>query len=154
MSELEVRIVELEPMQVAAVLGYGESPELEAWSKIKAWGEPRGVFRGSKIPRNFGFNNPNPSPGSPNYGYEIWIPVDSGVEGEGDVKIKDFTGGLYAVTRFKGISNIGEMWKKLVEWCEESEYNIAHHQCLEELHTSPDVEPEEFVFDLYLGIAK
>jgi hypothetical protein len=42
MSELEIRIVELEPMRVASVYGFGESPELQAWEKLIAWAGPKG----------------------------------------------------------------------------------------------------------------
>jgi hypothetical protein len=41
-------------------------------------------------------NNPNPSPGSPNYGYEFWMTV-AGNTPEGDITVKDFEGGLHAV---------------------------------------------------------
>ena len=36
MSELEVRIVYLEPMRVATFHGFGASPELLAWEKLSA----------------------------------------------------------------------------------------------------------------------
>jgi effector-binding domain-containing protein len=78
--------------------------------------------------------------------------VGGEVEAEGDVKIKDFSGGLYAVTRFKGLENIGQVWKDLVRWQEDSKYKSGSHQWLEELHTSVDSPPEEYVFDLWLPI--
>ena len=34
MNDLEVRIVNLEPMRVAYALGYGESPEMIAWRRL------------------------------------------------------------------------------------------------------------------------
>ena len=37
MSEIEVRIIKLEPMRVACTYGFGEQPELQAWSKMLAW---------------------------------------------------------------------------------------------------------------------
>jgi DNA gyrase inhibitor GyrI len=152
MSELKVRIVRLEPLRVACAHGFGESPEDEATQKMQAFAASKGLDLG-KV-RWFGFNNPNPSPGSPNYGYDVWITVDPDVEGEGDVKIIEFAGGLYAVTRFKGLSNIGEVWRQLVLWREDSPYKKGHHQWLENLLTPPDVPLEEFVFDLYLPIAE
>ena len=86
MSENEVRIEKLEPMQVASAYGFGEQPELEAWEKILAWAKEKGYADLSQH-RFFGFNNPNPSPGSPNYGYEFWIVVGPDVEPEGEIKI-------------------------------------------------------------------
>ena len=152
MSELEVRIVNLEPVRVAYTLGFSETPEDDAWKKMRGWAEKNGVL-GSPETRNFGFNNPNPSPGSPNYGYEIWLTVGPDVEGEGDVQIKEFPGGRYGVTRFKDLNNIGKVWKQLVTWRENSEYKCGYHQWLEELLTSSEIPPEEYVFDLYLPIS-
>ena len=43
MSELEVRIVNLEPLRVASASGFGEQPELEAWDKILSWANSQGV---------------------------------------------------------------------------------------------------------------
>ena len=153
MSELDVRIVELEAMRVASVHGYSASPEGEAWDKLVAWAGPKGLFADPKAHRIFGFNNPNPSPGSPNYGYEFWIVVGPEVEPEGEVKVKDFGGGLYAVTRCKGVESIGPTWKRLVAWREESGHRYAHHQWLEEqTHASDSF--EEMEFNLYLPITE
>jgi AraC family transcriptional regulator len=155
MSDLEVRILELEPMRVAYGLGFGESPEPIAWGKILAFGEAKGLLEDLDKVRFFGFNNPDPSPGSPNYGYEQWMTVGENVEAEGDVKIKDFSGGLYAVTRFKDLNNIGKVWKQLVLWQEDSKYKRGNHQWLEEQLSPPDTPNfEDLVFDLYLPIVE
>ncbi len=154
MSDLEVRIVELEPMRVAYALGFGTSPEPEAWEKILAFGRSKGVLEDPDKVRFFGFNNPDPSPGSPNYGYEQWMVVGDDVEPEGDVKIKDVPGGLYAVTQFKGLENIGKVWKQLVIWQEDSQYKVGHCPCLEELLTPVGTPPEEYVFNLWLPIVE
>jgi effector-binding domain-containing protein len=154
MSELEVRIVQMEPMRVASALGFGESPEPLAWEKILAFGESKGLD--IEAARFFGFNNPNPSPGSPNYGYEQWMTVGPDVEGEGDVTIKEIPARRYAVARCEGIDTIGEDWRKLALWFEESPYKKPPHwhECLEELLTPPDAPYEEYVFDLYLPLAE
>ncbi|NNK92581.1 MAG: MerR family transcriptional regulator, partial [Acidimicrobiia bacterium] len=71
MTEGDVRIVELEAMRVAAALGFGPEPESEAWGKLMTWARATNHLDGTQ--RYFGFNNPNPMPGSPNYGYEQWM---------------------------------------------------------------------------------
>jgi len=152
MAELEVRIVQLEPMRLASAYGFGDSPEGQAWEKITAFAEAKGI--NLKEVRFFGFNNPDPSPGSPNYGYEQWMTVGEDVEPEQDIRIIKFCGGLYGVTRFKDLSNIGRVWQELVHWREDSPYKMGHHQWLEELLTGPDVPFEEFIFDLYLPIVE
>ncbi|MGD2252894.1 MAG: GyrI-like domain-containing protein [Anaerolineales bacterium] len=157
MSDLEVRIVELKPMRVASFLGFGESPETLAWEKLMDWARPRGLLDDPEKHRLFGFNNPNPSPGSPNYGYEAWIAVESDREAEADEKILDFNGGLYAVTRCLVPTGkyvvISATWKKLIAWQEDSQYQRGTHQWLEEMLpvSPPDT---EFTLDLYLPIAE
>jgi DNA gyrase inhibitor GyrI len=152
MSQLDVRIVKLEPMTVASAYGFGNEPEGIASSKMNVWSKPRGFFDDPERHPTFGFNNPDPSPGSPNYGYEIWMKVDDAAQPEGDVKIKKFSGGLYAVTSFTGLSRIGDVWKQLVVWREASRYKCGHQQWLEHLHNWTARDVEEFVFDLYLPI--
>ncbi len=155
MSELKVRILRLEPMRVASVHGFGASPEQQAWKKLMDWAGPKGLLDDLKRHRIFGFNNPDPSPGSPNYGYEFWIAVGPDVEAESEVKIKDFTGGLYAVTQCKGVENITPTWKRLVAWLENSPHECAHHQWLEE-HLGPVSAPQdekELLLELYAPIA-
>lgn len=157
MDALEVRIVELAPMRVASFLGFGESPEVEAWEKLFAWAKPRGLLDDSEQHRLFGFNNPDPSAGSPNYGYETWIVLDPGAEPESAERVLSFDGGLYAVTRCevpKGrFEVIGATWKKLVTWREDSKYKGGTHQWLEE-NLWTDLPDTEFVLDLYLPIAE
>lgn len=165
MTDMEVRIVKLEPMRVASALGFGEHPEDLAWNKILSWARPLGLLDDLKAARFFGFNNPDPSPGSPNYGYEQWIVVRPGMKGDGDVKIKDFAGGSYAVTSCT-LKNIGETWQQLVVWRDSSKYRCASHQWLEKVINPhevimPDgqrVDNETMVstmiLDLYLPIAE
>jgi DNA gyrase inhibitor GyrI len=141
-------------MRVATAHGFGASPEGVAWDKLLAWATPQGLLTDRSAVRFFGFNNPNPSPGSPNYGYDQWMTVGPDKQGDDDIQILDFPGGLYAVARCEGLSTIGDVWQQLVTWCEDSPYKKAHHQWLEE-HLSPlGVPPDQYVFDLYLPIAE
>ena len=48
MSELNVRIVKLEPMQVVSFLGFGESPEELAWGKLLPLGNRKRTVGGSR----------------------------------------------------------------------------------------------------------
>jgi effector-binding domain-containing protein len=139
---------------MVSAYGFGAEPESIAWEKITTFAHKNDLMSVQRHPSTFGFNNPNPSKGSPNYGYEIWLPVAEDIEPEGDLRVVDFSGGLYAVSTFKGLENIGEVWGKLVKWAEGSKYKRAHHQWLEELTTGPDIPPEEFIFNLYLPIAE
>jgi len=151
----EVRIVDLPPMRVASALGYGEQPEDQAATMITGFARKIGLEPGSPGYRTFGFNNPNPTPASPNYGYEIWLVVGPDIEAEEPIVIKEVPGGRYAVTRFTGLSHIGETWRGLVAWFEDSPHNYPDScPCgLEEVLNPTEPDPEKWVFDLFLPIA-
>ena len=154
MEEIQVRMVTLEPLHVVAAHAYSASPEVEAWKKLVDWAKPKGLLDPAGAPRIFGFNNPDPSPGSPNYGYEFWLTVDPQVSSEGEFERKEFAGGLYAVTRCQGIPNIGPTWKRLVAWRENSPYRMACHQWLEE-HIGaliPGQLGDDLTLDLYMPV--
>ena len=152
MSKLQVRIVELAPMIVASAYGFGEQPEMQAWETLLTWVKSRD-FKVENH-RFFGFNNPSPSPGSPNYGYEQWMTVNSEEKSTEGIEIKEFSGGLYAVTRCEDLQQITQIWKKLVVWREESKYQEAPHQWLEECFTPGGTRLEDYVFDLYAPITE
>lgn len=155
MNELAVRIVRLEPVRVASFHGFGPSPEHLAIQKLADWAAPRGYLQDRKQHRIFGFNNPNPSHGSPNYGYELWLVVGPEVEPEAEVPIREFAGGLYAVARCKSVENITATWQQLVGWLANSRYGHADHQWLEEhLNDAFPAPDEELILDLYAPIAE
>lgn len=85
--------------------------------------------------RILGSNNPDLSPSSPNYGYEVWIEVGPEVEPKGDLRVVSFDGGLYAVTLCEVPEDdsdfIGQLWKKLITWHEDSRCHHSPHQWLE-----------------------
>jgi AraC family transcriptional regulator len=144
-------------MRVVCVNGFGEGPEAMAFDKIKAWAEVHNLL--GKPHRLFGYNNPDPSPGSPNYGYDVWLTVDESVQADGEARIIDFPGGLYAMTRVevkKPWEDIPGTWQKLVKWMEAGKYRHGNHQWLEE-HIGPLDEvggDQPFTLDLHLPIVE
>lgn len=150
-NNLNVRIIELPPMRVASALGFGPEPEMLAWNKLTQWAAARGL--NPTEARLFGFNNPNPTAGSPNYGYEVWMMVGPEVVSDDVVTVKDAPGGLYAVTHCRGVAAIFPTWQALVAWTEQSSYRATADQCLEEhINVGPDVPPEALELDLYLPV--
>ena len=155
MDELAVRIVRLEPMRVASFHGFGSNPEHLAIQKLADWAGPRGYLEDRKQHRIFGFNNPNPSQGSPNYGYELWLVIGPEVEPAAEVPIREFAGGLYAVARCQGAETITPTWQQLVGWLANSRYGHADHQWLEEhLNAAFPAPDEDLVLDLYAPISE
>jgi DNA gyrase inhibitor GyrI len=157
MAQLDVRIVTLPPMRVACLNGFGESPEGQARNKMRAWARSQDLLN---LPyRLFGYNNPDPAPGSPNYGYDFWMTIDDSVVPAGDASLVNFPGGLYAVTHLdvdNAWEDIPSTWQKMFSWVETSPYHMGRHQWLEE-HLDPLDSPgsgQNFALDLYLPISE
>jgi DNA gyrase inhibitor GyrI len=154
----EVRIVDLPDLRAISALGYGPSPETEAFEIVGRFCAEHGIDPQDGTHEYFGFNNPDPSPGSPNYGYEVWLTVagEVAVDPDDEVEIKDVPGGRYAVYRFTGLQNIGEAWRSFVRWFEDSGHRPGRNweTCLEQLRTPQERPIEEWEFDLYLPVAE
>jgi DNA gyrase inhibitor GyrI len=138
-DEEKVEITTLPGMRVASAWALSNSPEEEAWKKLDAWARPLGLFdvAGARV---FGFNNPNPSAGSPNYGYEFLVSVAPEVEPGKDIRIGELWGGKYAVMPAivetdPGV-DIPAAWRRLDKWIAEHGYRRGHHQWLEEMDTN------------------
>lgn len=155
MKEMDVKIVTLEPMHVASARVVSESPEIDAWEKLKNWAEPRGYLNNLKEHPVFGFNNPSPEPEQKEYGYEFWIKVDAEIESARGIEAKAFSGGLYAVLtcKVKGDpwKTIPGAWQQLHEWVSESQYEYSALQDLEK-HLNPGAPVDEMVLELYYPI--
>ena len=147
---LEVKIVDLKTMSVASFRAISESPEHDAASKLASWAQGKGYLDDLDTHPIFGFNNPSPTRGKKEYGYEFWIKVHDDFEEKGTV-IKEITGGRYAVTLSESLSIIGERWMQLVQWVKDNGYEFGDAQCLEKTHdfSAPD---EELALDLYQAI--
>jgi AraC family transcriptional regulator len=129
-NHMEIEIIELSEMTCARFLVLSASPEEEAWGLLDAWARPNGLFDSAAGSRIFGFNNPDPSAGSPNYGYEFWITVTAE---PANVSVVHFPGGRYATVPFEGATpyELPNVWKALVEQVEATEYRLGTHQWLE-----------------------
>ena len=153
MTELQVEVVRLEAMRVMCFNGFGESPERLALEKLLAWARAN-----NQHGRVFGYNNPGPAMGSPNYGYDLWIQVDESVLAQGDARLVNFPGGLYAVARIHVTDpehHIPEAWHALVKWMEANDYRHGAHQWLEEhIDAENALGGENFMLDLYLPLKK
>jgi DNA gyrase inhibitor GyrI len=156
MSGIKVEVIDLEPLRFASFYSFGPSPEFIAFEKLEKWAKPLGYLDDRDKHRIFGFNNPNPSAGSPNYGYEFWIEVGPEIEPDGDMRLIEFKGGKYAVTSCPvpedDIEVISTTWHKLATWLEDSPYRYGSHQWLEK-HLPSDASGILFVLELMIPIS-
>jgi DNA gyrase inhibitor GyrI len=162
-KELQVEIVKLEPMTVASIQAISKTPEEDAWKKVVAFAEPKGLLKDLKKNPIFGFNNPDPKKGEDEYGYEFWIRIDPDMKLDEGVTKKKFGGGTYAVTRcnltkeaaspFLQEHGALESWVRLGEWFKSSGYKMGKQQCLEK-SVNPNKPNEDLLLDLYWPIEK
>jgi AraC family transcriptional regulator len=156
MSDLNVKIIRLPALRVACVNGYGEGPEGIAFEKMSAYVKAKGLAADGQAHRFFGFNNPNPSASSPLYGYDVWVTVDAATQSEGEVKVLEFPGGLYAVLSIRPVTGeeIHSAWLQFFAWREKSKYRPASHQWLEEHIGDINLSFPDITLDLYMPIAE
>ncbi len=150
MSDIDVRVERLPPMRVAWVRVIGPTPETDALERIRPWAEAAGLFRGPGARKLFGFNNPSPMPGDIEYGYEFWVSLDEGTVPPEGIGVKEFPGGVYAVTTCT-IQGIETAWKALFGWVQASGHKATHGQELERI-LDPLAEEAHLTLDLYLPI--
>jgi len=142
----DVRIINLRPMRVAWYNHISDEPEEHSWNEMINWVKEQGLDK-LFTSRYFGFDSTAPQEGSSEYGYEVWVTVGENVEPSGKIGIKEFKGGLYAVSNTKGCpgDKIPLVYRNLHEWIKESDYNFGNHQCLEEHFPNiPSKQNEEF----------
>ncbi|HUT82107.1 MAG TPA: GyrI-like domain-containing protein [Candidatus Bathyarchaeia archaeon] len=151
-EELVVHFERILPMRVVSFQAISESPENDAWSKLRDWAEPLGFFADLEAHPIYGFNNPDPKQGSKVYGYEFWIQVDNDFKSK-DVIVKDIHEGFYIVTRCVGkdpYKDIPEAWKKLVKWIKSKNYSFGKGCGLEKIVKS--TQPGTFILDIYIPL--
>ena len=111
-------------MRIAWVRAFGSAPEQEAWSRLRAWAEPQGLLEHPERHLVFGFNKPAPERGAPEYGYEMWISIGRDTTPGKGIGVREFAGGLYAVTPCRLVGGVGvpTTWKALLRWVHTSEH--------------------------------
>ncbi len=116
--QLNVRILLLPPMTVAAFHYIGADPEEHAGNMASRFVQESRLYDIKPDSRMFGFNHPNPSPDKPFYGYESWVSIPDGMDVPAPGVKKRFPGGLYAAHAID-FGNFHE-WQWLSQWVENS----------------------------------
>ncbi|HSM26066.1 MAG TPA: GyrI-like domain-containing protein, partial [Anaerolineaceae bacterium] len=145
MKETPVRIVTMEPMTLICFNGYGSEPENQALTMLHDWSKKH-----NQLGRIFGYNNPDPAEGSPNYGYDAGMVVDTNTEPVDGARLRHLEQGLYAVLNCpvkEPWVDIPDAWKTLVQWADANDYSLGSHQWLEE-HLLADKNDPDVLFSL------
>ena len=139
-------------MRVAWVRSVGTTPEQDAWRLLRTWAGPAGFLADPVAHPVFGFNNPAAAPGVSEYGYEFWLGIDADTQPPEPIGVKQFEGGLYAVTSCQLGPAMPERWKALLRWVHTSQHcwRRSTHE-LEHL-VDPFAGPEAMTVELWLPI--
>lgn len=161
-----VRIVLLPTCTVASYHFKGENPEETVGAQMDKFVRESRLYELKPDARLFGFNHPNPSANSPQYGYEDWVTIPEDMEVPAPLIKKYFAGGLYAAHTIK-FGDFHE-WSLLSKWVSDNEKYTSNYSrqgeeimggCLEEhlnwVYASHMEWPENFIdgqLDLLLPI--
>lgn len=146
---LRPRIVRLESLRIAS-LNRSEKPVTEPWERLLEWARDyRLANYGPISPRFFGINT---SPATLRENFEKFMTVGPDAQSDEVVTIRDFPGGLYAVTRADDTESSLALWQKLRSWLSRSNYQPSNRSCLEEHIVFIGLSPHEYELDLYLPI--
>ena len=151
-EHLRVHFERLTPMRVVSFHAYSKSPERDASLKMNEWARANGILINKETHPTFGFDNPSPTRGKEEYGYEFWLKIDDDFETDDDIKIIDIPERLYAVTTSWRLADVGRDWKNLDRWLKEHDYEIIKNiPCLERAHLI-NVSEDELVLDLLVPL--
>lgn len=103
MEEMKVRLEKLKSMRVAHVHVFSGTPEEDAKRKLMGWAEHNGAVR--KGARLFG-RNTYPTDNMEPHGYEFFLTIAQDVKTEGDIDVKEITGGPM-------LFSSSQTWKRL-----------------------------------------
>ncbi len=149
MKSSEIRVLQLEPLRLATLLGSGRTPERSAWRALLDWARQNGCLETTPAPRFFGYDVWRTKD---THDYRVMMTISADHRRDSTIDIMTLPGGMYAVQRVRGIGNIPQAWQQLDDWLTDSDYQLGHHQWLEEHIAFIDLPDEEYVLDLYLPL--
>jgi DNA gyrase inhibitor GyrI len=151
MKEIPVRMITLEPMTLICFNGYGTEPENLALNQLKQW-----AAENDQSGRIFGYNNPDPAEGSPNYGYDACMLVPADTQAVEGARIRHLDEGLYVVLNCpvkEPWVDIPGAWQSLVQWADSNDFTLGSHQWFEEHLPAEEADSTVlFTLDLYMPI--
>ena len=146
-----VRLVTIPSLCAVVSHGHGRHPEMAAHERLMAWARLHGLPGDPATCLRLGRNNPRPTPGQADYGYDSMLAAVGDLPEPEGLARATVPGGTWAVVRCT-LANIGERWEHLYRWVREHRHEPAGHG-LEELLTEPDESrPAATVLDLWLPI--
>lgn len=151
----EYKLFELPIMKVACFRAISESPEYDAFNKLRDWASLKGLLEDIEKNPIYGFERPDLYKSEKIRAYEFWIKVDSDKIADKEVELRQVPSAKYATTVCKTGGEpwrtIPLAWQKLDEWVKSQGYKMGLAQCLEQ-HHAPGLS-DDFTLTLYYPIS-
>lgn len=145
-----VRLLRLQPLKAAVFHSFGLSPEGRALRELLLWAQKNKLLQDASAYFLLGRKNPLPIKDKKEYGYDCMITLPEGFKPAKDVTLINIKGGFYAVMR-SNLSNLEENRKYLHNWVIHSNFHFAG-DCLEELLTLSETDPDHILYDLWMPV--
>ena len=149
MSSSDIRVVQLEPLRLATLVGTGLTPELNGWQMLLRWAQEHGCLDAKPAPRFFGYDVWRAKDA---HDYRVLMTVSENCCRDSQIDVITLPGGIYAVHRVHGTRSIPGAWQQLDDWLNDSSYQLGQHQWLEEHIRFIDLPEQDFLLDLYLPL--
>ncbi len=147
-----VRLVTIPRLEAVLSHADGAHPETAAHTPLLAWARPHGLLDDPGVVMLLGRNNPCPTPGRPDYGYDSMLAAAGPLPAAPGLEPATIPPGTWAVVRCS-LANITERWGFLYAWVRASGREPCGHG-LEELLTEVDESrPHATVLDLWLPLS-
>ncbi|MCP4754897.1 MAG: GyrI-like domain-containing protein [Proteobacteria bacterium] len=159
-----LKITRLEPCEAVSFhIERSIHPEDEVFAQFHEWSEAKGLLEKLRFVPVLGFNNPWGSEGNPR-GYEIlcFLAEFEDIDLSNAI-LKNFPGGLFAVTTIPGLDVIPEYAQRLrravdshpryaTSYPENYRHGVDPSPELEMVYTPQAQRPEDFILDYFIPI--
>ena len=127
-----------------------------AWDKLMAWAKKKKLIDKDTIYLGVAYDHPESTPPEKQR-YDACITVPKGIKGEGDVLIKQITGGNYLVFLHRGpYENLTKTYDHIYgTWAPKTKRKIVNDSALEIYKTpSPKTPPEKLLTEICVQLAE
>ena len=159
-----IRVTYIEPCKVASFhVKDSLTPEDGAYALYTEWAEKKGLLPERRFIPLIGFNHPW-GPEGEKRGYELYCVLDNlGHVDLSDTSVKEFSGGLFAVTTIAGLDRIMRGIELIHRWLgghpryeanypQDYRYGVDPSPEYEVVYNAFSQKPEEFILDYYITI--
>ena len=154
-SDVNIESRTLQPMRIAAIHHVGPYQDVgRVWERLAEWVGRRFAF--GPDTQLFGASYDDPEVTDPRHlRYDACVTVDDGIEPEGEVEVRTFPGGRYAVALHEGpYDRLSDTYAILFgRWCRENDREPGEPPALEFYLNDPnDTPPDDLLTEVWVPL--